>query len=51
VLGAQAPDLHEALERVREEGVPFVILDGKLFSSDRLAEQVASVKGGFVRVF
>ena len=25
--------------------VPFVILDGKLFSSDRLAEQVTSVKG------
>ena len=45
VLAAQAPDLHEALERAREEGVPFVILDGKLFSSDRLAEQVTSVKG------
>ena len=45
VLAAQAPDLHEALERAREEGIPFVILDGKLFSSDRLAEQVTSVKG------
>jgi len=45
VLAAQAPDLHEALERAREEGVPFVIFDGKLFSSDRLAEQVTSVKG------
>lgn len=45
VLAAQAPDLHEALERAREEGVPFVILDGKLFSTDRVAEQVTSVKG------
>src|SRR5438045_9780085 len=41
----QAPDLHEALERAREEGTPFVILDGKLFASDRVAEQVTSVKG------
>jgi hypothetical protein len=45
VLAAQAPDLREALERAREEGVPFVILDGKLFASDRVAEQVTSVKG------
>ena len=45
VLAAQAPDLHEALERAREEGVPFVILDGKLFSTDRVAEQVTSVRG------
>jgi hypothetical protein len=45
VLAAQAPDLHEALQRARAEGVPFVILDGKLLSSDRLAEQATSVKG------
>jgi hypothetical protein len=45
VLAARAPDLHEALERAREEGTPFVILDGKLFSTDRLDEQVTSVKG------
>jgi len=45
VLAARAPGLHQALERAREEGVPFVILDGKLFASDRLAEQVTSVKG------
>jgi hypothetical protein len=45
VLAAQAPDLHEALERAREEGVPYLVLDGKLFSSDRVAEQVTSVKG------
>jgi DDE superfamily endonuclease len=45
VLAAQAPDLHEALERARREGSAFVILDGKLFSTDRLAEQATSVKG------
>jgi len=45
VLAARAPDLPEALERAREEGTPFVILDGKLFSTDRLDEQVTSVKG------
>jgi hypothetical protein len=45
VLAAQAPDLREALGRARKEGTPFVILDGKLFSTDRLAEQVTSVKG------
>jgi hypothetical protein len=45
VLAAQAPDLHQALERAREQGVPFVILDGRLFASDRVAEQVTSVKG------
>jgi DDE superfamily endonuclease len=45
ILAVQAPGLHQALERAREEGVPFVILDGKLFASDRVAEQVTSVKG------
>ena len=45
VLAARAPDLPEALERAREEGTPFVIPDGKLFSTDRLSEQVTSVKG------
>jgi hypothetical protein len=45
VLAARAPDLHEALERAREEGTPFVILDGRLFSTGRLSEQVTSVTG------
>ena len=45
VLAARAPELHETLERAREEGIPFVILDGKPFSTDRLDEQVTSVKG------
>jgi hypothetical protein len=45
VRAARAPDLHEAPERVREEGTPLVILDGKLFSTGRLSEQVTSVQG------
>jgi len=45
VLAVQAPGPHGALERALEEGVPFLILDGKLFSTDRVAEQVTSVKG------
>jgi hypothetical protein len=34
VLAAQAPDLHEALERAKAAGMAFVILDGKIFSAD-----------------
>ncbi|MDR7322558.1 transposase family protein [Catenuloplanes niger] len=45
VLSAQAPDLHEALQRAADEGWAFVILDGKLFDCDRLAETATSVKG------
>ena len=45
VLSAQAPGLPEALERAMAEGVPYVILDGKVFASDRCAETVTSVKG------
>jgi hypothetical protein len=45
VLTAQAPDLHTALQRVAEEGWSHVILDGKLFRTDRLAETTTSVKG------
>jgi hypothetical protein len=45
VLTAQAPDLHTALERVAAEGWSHVILDGKLFRTDRLAETTTSVKG------
>ena len=32
VLSAQAPGLPEALERAMAEGVPYVILDGKVFA-------------------
>ena len=45
VLSAQARGLPQALERAMAEGVPFVILDGKVFETDRLAETVTSVKG------
>src|SRR2546421_38784 len=38
VLTAQAPDLHDALRQVAAEGWSHVILDGKLFHTDRLAE-------------
>jgi hypothetical protein len=45
VLTAQAPDLHTALQRVAAEGWSHVILDGKLFATDRLTETTTSVKG------
>lgn len=45
VLSAQAPDLHTALQRVAADGWSHVILDGKLFAIDRLAEATGSVKG------
>ncbi|MEO6087314.1 MAG: transposase family protein [Umezawaea sp.] len=45
VLAEQAPDLHEALEQAKNDGHAHVILVGKVFSSDRLAEKTTSVKG------
>jgi hypothetical protein len=45
VLSAQAPGLPEALERAMAEGVPYVILDGKVFAGDRCSEPATSVKG------
>jgi hypothetical protein len=45
VLSAQAPGLGEALERALADGVPYVILDGKIFETDRLSETVTSAKG------
>jgi hypothetical protein len=45
VLAAQRPDLHDALRRATDDGWAFVILDGKLFDNDRLAETTTSVKG------
>lgn len=45
VLSAQAPGLDEALRRALADGVPYVILDGKIFETDRLAETVTSAKG------
>ena len=34
MLAAQAPDLPEALERAAAEGLPRVILDGKIIPAD-----------------
>jgi hypothetical protein len=45
VLAAQAPDLRAALERVAADGWSHVIMDGKVFDTDRLAETITSVKG------
>ena len=45
MLAAQAPDLHEALERAAGEGFSHVILDGKIIPPDRCREKVISVKG------
>jgi hypothetical protein len=45
VLGDRAPELADALERAREEGLPHVILDGKIIACDRCKEQVISVQG------
>jgi len=45
VLADQAPDLHEALERAKADGLAYVILDGKIFSADRCSEKTTSVKG------
>jgi hypothetical protein len=45
VLADQAPDLHEALERAKKQDLAYVILDGKIFSTDRCGEKTTSVKG------
>ncbi|WP_424923252.1 transposase family protein, partial [Actinomadura rubrisoli] len=45
VLAAQAPDLHDALERARADGHVYLIMDGTLLPADRCAEQTISVKG------
>lgn len=45
VLAATAPDLHDALEQVAANGWGHVVLDGKVFRSDRCAATTTSVKG------
>lgn len=45
VLAAQAPELHEALQQVAEQGWSHVVVDGKLFRTDRCATTTESVKG------
>jgi hypothetical protein len=45
VLAARAPDLTEALARVRAEGWAYVILDGKVIDTDRCRAKTISRKG------
>jgi hypothetical protein len=45
VLADEAPELGEALERVRDEGFSHVILDGTVIACDRCTEPALSVKG------
>jgi hypothetical protein len=45
VLTTQAPDLHEALRRTAADGWAFVILDGKLFRTDRCAQLTTNRDG------
>jgi hypothetical protein len=45
VLAATAPSLREALDKAVEQGLPYLILDGTLISSDRCAGKKISKKG------
>lgn len=45
VLAAQAPDLHDALERAHAHGLAYLILDGKVFDTDRVAGKRLNKKG------
>ncbi len=45
VLAAQAPDLRQALERAGADGLPHLILDGKVVETDRCREKTISAKG------
>ena len=45
VLAARAPTLREALEKASGQGLPYLILDGTLISSDRCADKKTSRKG------
>jgi hypothetical protein len=43
VLAARAPDLRQALEKAKEQGLPYLILDGKIVASDRCKENLQRV--------
>src|SRR5262249_54864288 len=45
VLASRAPSLSEALDKAAEQGLPYLILDGTLISSDRCADKRTSKKG------
>jgi hypothetical protein len=44
LLAAQAPDLHEALQRAKNDGLSHLITDGTIIESDRCKETTMSVK-------
>ena len=48
VLAGQAPDLRQALERARDEGLSHVILDGTVIPADRCREKTLSVHGDVI---
>ncbi len=45
VLAATAPGLAQALEAAREQGLAYLILDGKVVAADRCREKTSSRKG------
>lgn len=51
VLARQAPDLHMALERAKADGLTYLILDGKVFDTDRVAGKKLNRKGEPVDVW
>jgi hypothetical protein len=51
VLAEQAPDLHDALTEVAAQGWSHVVLDGKVFRTDRCAETTLSTKGEMINAW
>ena len=45
MLAAKAPSQREALGKAVEQGLPYLVLDGTLISSDRCADKKTSRKG------
>src|SRR6204780_3924789 len=48
VRAARAPGLGDSLERALAEGVPYLILDGKVVDADRCREKTVSRKGKMI---
>jgi DDE superfamily endonuclease len=45
VLAVKAPSLRQALEKARDLGLPYLILDGTIVAADRCAEKTVGRKG------
>jgi hypothetical protein len=45
VLAAYAPGLHQALQRAAGDGLSHLVLDGKIFDTDRCRSTITSIKG------